>query len=66
VEIARAGRSERRTLRVPVGTPVRVLLRSLGQSIEGSAVLAGDRPVPLDEPLDRPVRLTVIPTFSGG
>jgi len=66
LEVARAGRSERRTVRVPKGTPLRVVLRSIGQAVEGSAVLWGDRPVPLDLPLERSVRLTVIPTFSGG
>jgi sulfur carrier protein ThiS len=64
--VARAGRSDRHTVRVPKGTPLRVVLRSIGQAAEGSAVLAGDRPVPLDLPLERNSRFTVIPTFSGG
>jgi sulfur carrier protein ThiS len=64
--VARAGRSDRHTVRVPKGTPLRLVLRSIGQAAEGSAVLEGDRPVPLDLPLDRNGRFTVIPTFSGG
>ncbi len=64
--VARAGRSERHTVEVPVGTPVRAVLRSIGQAAEGSAVLSGDRPVPLDLPLEKNGRFTVIPTFSGG
>ncbi len=65
-ELVRAGRSEIRRLRVASGTPLRIALRSIGQAPEGSAVLCGDRPVPLDEPIDREGRFTVIPTFSGG
>ncbi|MCI4348097.1 MAG: hypothetical protein L3J97_05705 [Thermoplasmata archaeon] len=62
----RAGQSERHTRWVPKGTQLRVVLRSIGQAVEGSAVLDGDRPVPLDLPLERNARFTVIPTFSGG
>ncbi len=65
-EIARAGRSEIRRLRVAPGTLLRVALRSIGQAPEGSAVLLGDQPVPLDQPIDRGDRFTVVPTFSGG
>jgi len=53
-------------LEVASGTTVRQLLRSIGQPIEGCAVLDGERPVPSDEPLVGPRRLTIVPTFSGG
>jgi sulfur carrier protein ThiS len=45
---------------------VRSALRSLGHFPEGSAVLLEDVPIPLDTPIDGPVRLVVVPTFSGG
>jgi sulfur carrier protein ThiS len=64
--VARGGRSDRHIIRVPKGTSLRVALRSIGMAAEGSAVLNGDRPVPLDLPLERNARFTVIPTFSGG
>jgi sulfur carrier protein ThiS len=66
LEVTRAGRSDRHTVRVAKGTPLRVVLRSIGQAAEGSAVLSGDRPVPLDLPVEKNARFTVIPTFSGG
>lgn len=65
-EIARAGRSETKVAEVVHGTQLRIALRSAGIAGEGSAVLDGDRPLPLDTPLVRAQRLTVIPTFSGG
>jgi sulfur carrier protein ThiS len=64
--VARAGRSEEHSVQVPKGTPLRVVLRAIGQSIEGSAVLSEDHSVPLDLPLERDAQFTVIPTFSGG
>ncbi|MGC2288657.1 MAG: hypothetical protein WA688_02205 [Thermoplasmata archaeon] len=66
MEVVRAGRSDRHTVFVPKGTPLRNVLRSIGQAAEGSAVLSGERPVPLDIPLEKSARFTVIPTFSGG
>ena len=66
LELTRAGAVERRRLRVPVGTTVRVALRRIGQAPEGSAVLLGQTPVPLDLPIEGPLRLTVVSTFSGG
>ncbi len=51
---------------VPNGTSVRALLRQLGHPPEGSAVLVGGVSVPLDTPIDSPMRLVVVPTFSGG
>jgi sulfur carrier protein ThiS len=53
-------------VRVAPGTLVRAALRSVGHSPEGCAVLVGEVPIPLDTPIDRPMRLTVVPTFSGG
>ncbi len=65
-EITRASRVESVRLTVPHGTLVRTVLRSIGQAPEGCAVLEGERPLPLDTPLMRSVRLLVVPTFSGG
>ncbi len=66
IEVARAGRTERRSVTVPPGTMVRVVLRELGLAPEGCAVLVDERSIPLDTPVDRPLALTVVPTFSGG
>ena len=66
LDVTRAGRADHHTVHVLPGTPLRVALRSIGQSVEGSAVLLDDRPVPLDLPLEKNSRFTVIPTFSGG
>ena len=66
VEIVRAGASVSETHRVAYGTTIRGLLRSMGLSSEGCAVLLGDRPLPADEPIVAPLTLTVVPTFSGG
>ncbi|MCI4363859.1 MAG: hypothetical protein L3K13_06110 [Thermoplasmata archaeon] len=65
-EVVRAGRSELRSVEVPVGTLLRVALRSISQAPEGSAVLRGEVPLPLDTQLRVAERLTVVPTFSGG
>jgi sulfur carrier protein ThiS len=65
-EVTRGAGVREHPLTVPEGTLVRVALRAIGQAPEGSAVLDGATPVPLDTPLDRPIRLTVVPTFSGG
>jgi hypothetical protein len=64
--VERAGRTETRTARVAAGTPLRLALRAIGELGEGCAVLDGARPLPLDTPVDRPRRLRLIPTFSGG
>ena len=66
VELVRAGRSRQVVRSVPRGTRVRALLRELGEFAEGSAVLVDGRSIPLDSPLEVPVRLMVVPTFSGG
>ncbi len=66
VEIVRAGRSVRRRLTVPSGSLVREALRPLGLAPEGCAVLVDGTSIPLDTRLTAPVRLTVVPTFSGG
>ena len=66
IEIARAGRSEHRRLLVEVGSTIRTILRKLGQAAEGSAVLVGDEPVPLDLPVEGPLSIVVVPTYSGG
>ncbi len=66
LEVLRAGHGEVFTRRVPSGTLLRSVLRSVGQATEGAAVLRGERPVPLDLPLERDEEFTVIPTFSGG
>ncbi|MGB6443436.1 MAG: hypothetical protein WBF81_09100 [Thermoplasmata archaeon] len=66
VEIARGGAVDRRRIRVASGTLVRTALRAVGQAPEGCAVLVAEVSIPLDTPIDRPLRLTVVPTFSGG
>ena len=66
VEVARAGESQRSIARVAVGTLVRDAVRPYVGSPEGCAVLIDEESVPLDLPIDRPVRLLVVPTFSGG
>ena len=66
LEITRGSAVRRRRLRVRVGTNVRDALRAAGLPPEGSAVLLDETPVPLDLTIDRPLRLVVISTFSGG
>jgi sulfur carrier protein ThiS len=66
LDVTRAGTVERRRIRVTVGTPVRIALRSTGLPPEGSAVLLGETPLPLDTPIEGPLHLTVVSTFSGG
>ena len=66
VEVARGGRSRRARFEVDPGILVRAVIRLAGESPEGCAVLIGETPVPLDTPIERAVKLTVIPTFSGG
>jgi sulfur carrier protein ThiS len=66
LELTRAGSVDRRTVHVPLGAPVRAALRAAGQAPEGCAVLVGEVPIPLDTPIDGPVRLVVVSTFSGG
>ncbi len=66
VEVTRGGSVEQHRARVPVGTAVRAVLRQVGCAPEGSAVMIDGTSVPLDTPIERPLRLTVVPTFSGG
>ena len=66
VEVTRGGSVERQRIRVASGTLVRAVLRSIGHAPEGSAVLVGEVPIPLDTPIVGPMRLTVVLTFSGG
>jgi sulfur carrier protein ThiS len=66
LEVTRAGNVERRRVKVARGTSVRAVLRSIGQAAEGSAVLLDETSIPLDLPIERPLRLTVVSTFSGG
>ncbi|MGI0130096.1 MAG: hypothetical protein ACREDE_09465 [Thermoplasmata archaeon] len=66
VELTRGGSVERRRFRVAPGTLVRDVLRSTGRAAEGSAVLVDDVFIPLDTRIERPLTLTVVPTFSGG
>lgn len=64
--VERAGRTELRVVRVPAGTPIRRAVRLAGLAPEGCAVLRAGRSIPLDRPIERAVRLQLIPTFSGG
>ena len=66
VEVARARPSVVRRQSVPPGTLVKEVVRSVGEAPEGSAVLIDGVSVPLDTPIDRPLRLVIVPTFSGG
>jgi sulfur carrier protein ThiS len=66
IEVARAGQSRHHTVDVAPGTPVREAVRRVGLAPEGTSVLLDGAPVPLDEPIVGPVRLVVVPTFSGG
>jgi sulfur carrier protein ThiS len=66
VEVARGGRRRSSRFEVEPGTLVREVVRSAGETPEGCAVLIGETSVPLDTPIERPVRLIIVPTFSGG
>ena len=66
VELARARAPVLHSRRVAPGTLVREVVRSVGQAPEGSAILVDGVSVPLDMPIERPVRLVVVSTFSGG
>jgi sulfur carrier protein ThiS len=66
VDVTRGGSVETREIEVAPDTLVRVALRSIGCAAEGSAVLVDSVPIPLDTPVTPGMRLTVIPTFSGG
>jgi sulfur carrier protein ThiS len=66
VEVARGPSPSVQVRAVAPGTRVKELVRSVGEAPEGSAVLIDGVSVPLDTPVDRPVRLVVVPTFSGG
>ena len=66
VEVARARDSVLHSREVAPGTLVKEVVRSVGQAPEGTAVLVDGISIPLDTPVDRPVHLVVVPTFSGG
>jgi sulfur carrier protein ThiS len=66
VEVVRGGRSRVIRLRIDRGTTVRSVVRRAGEAPEGSLVLRGETPLPLDTPVEQSLRLTVVPTFSGG
>lgn len=66
LQIERGSRTESRVAQVPRDTTVREALRSVRLYGEGSAVLEGGTPLPLDTRLRTDIVLTVIPTFSGG
>ncbi len=66
LEITRAGSVDRRRVLIAPGSSIREALAAAGTPPEGSAVLREGVPQPLDATIDRSVRLTVIPTFSGG
>ena len=66
VEVARAHRTAPRTITVASGTPVKELVRAVGESPEGAVVLIEGVSTPMDHLLVAPTRLVVVPTFSGG
>ncbi len=62
----RAARVVRRTVEVTPDSTVRECVRSVGLTPEGTSVLVDGHSVPLDLPVAAGMRLTVVPTFSGG
>jgi sulfur carrier protein ThiS len=66
IDIVRAGKHDERAVDLPAGSTVRDALHLLGWAAEGSAVLDGETPLPLDAPIRPGLRLTLVPTFSGG
>jgi len=66
VEVTRSGAVRRHRFVVESGTEVRTIVRMAGETPEGCAVLCGETPLPLDSPVESAIRLTVVPTFSGG
>jgi sulfur carrier protein ThiS len=66
LELEGPGGPYRRSIVVPPGTRIREAVRRTGRSPEGCAVFVDESSVPLDAPIDRPVRLRIVPTFSGG
>jgi sulfur carrier protein ThiS len=66
VEVLRSGRARRSRFDVPRGTLVRAVVRLAGETPEGCAVLHQETSLPLDTPVEETIRLTVVPTFSGG
>jgi len=66
LEITRAGSVDRRRVLLAPGSSIRQALAAVGAPPEGSAVLSDGVPLPLDTPIERSIRLTVVPTFSGG
>ena len=66
VEVARAGPTTVRSLTVPVGTLVKELVRAVGESPEGCAVLVEGVSQPMDLAVRTPAHFVIVPTFSGG
>jgi len=64
--VVRGGRSRTVRLEVASGTLVRAAVRAAGEAPEGSLVLCGETPLPLDTSITEDLRLLVVPTFSGG
>jgi hypothetical protein len=65
-EIVRGGRSSLAKVWVARGALLRTAIRLAGHSPEGSAVLDGEVPLPMDSPITASCRYLLIPTFSGG
>jgi sulfur carrier protein ThiS len=66
VEVGRAGRTVLRTVVLARGRPVSDAVREVGEAPEGCAVLVDGTSIPLDTPVEGPLRITVLPVFSGG
>ncbi len=54
------------TVEVPLNSTGLGLLRALKLAPDAHLVVRGDRPLPLDEPLEDGERLTVLSVVSGG
>jgi sulfur carrier protein ThiS len=66
ISISRGASKAPRSLTLPKGARIRDAVRAVGLSPEGTAVLLGERPVPLDGELADGMSLVLVPTYSGG
>ena len=66
VEIRRGGKLDTQRIELPENSSLRELVRAVGHSPEGTAVLIEGTPVPLDTAVSDGLRVVVIPTYSGG
>ena len=65
-EVTRAGTIERRSVEVPSGSTLRVAIRSIGRAPEGTLILVGEQPTPLDSVARSDLCYRLVGAFSGG